>query len=86
MHQVHAKEIAAVASELRSVAASQNAYLGFNGVYSSDFASLGIAKTVNRVDVVSTSGGGFCLKGTGVAGGVVLYYSTAGGISDKPCA
>ena len=86
MDQVHAKDISAVTADLESVAAGEASYLKLNGTYGTDFDALSIPKTISHVDVLSATGSDFCLKGTGVTGGVVLYYSSGRGVSDTPCA
>lgn len=85
MDRVQAKEISAVTADLSTVAAGEASYAELNGTYGSDFASLGIPRTISRVDVVSATGSGFCLKGTGVTGGVVRYYSPGRGVTEHPC-
>ncbi|WP_432511086.1 hypothetical protein [Kineococcus sp. SYSU DK001] len=82
---LHAKEIEAVTQDLRNVAAGQESYRKLNGVYGTDFAALSMPATVNAVTVVSATATTYCLKGTAVTGGVVLYLSTGREVSDRPC-
>jgi len=85
MDKVHAKEIAAVTADLQSVAGGEEAYLKLNGTYGSSFEALSLPETINEVTVVASSANGYCLRGTGVTGGVTLYYSPGRGIADTPC-